>query len=401
MLLPTCAPRTALALCSARAPAVEAAAREEHVCLHVHGLPWALDERGVREAIDGMLPAGAGPVREMVLPLDRKARRTGRAVLSVATSGAANGTTADQIAAHLNGSVVGTRWLEVRPSSRAELETAEQQVAETQARAERLAPQQFLGDEETEARAQKGPLAPDDPRDLVILCHQTPAFVSAGNFGLNDLPAGRVDVLCRCVCAALFVSHGVRKSVHVWLVLRDAGLTVCVDGAEVRGLHPDERSIAAALRRALRTADRADGASGAGSAGRGWCVWREAWDTRLELLAGARADETTTTPKHRLLVLHESGAPLTSLATPPAPDAQPGASTCLVLGDHVGFEADEEALLCELGGEKASVGDVPLLTSQVIVMGHSVLDAVALQRQRRAATPAPRAAGGGVVVSQY
>ena len=63
MLLPTCAPRTALALCSARAPAVEAATREEHVCLHVHGLPWALDEQGVREAIDGILPAGAGPVR--------------------------------------------------------------------------------------------------------------------------------------------------------------------------------------------------------------------------------------------------------------------------------------------------------------------------------------------------
>ena len=41
-----------------------------------------------------------------------------------------------------------------------------------------------------------------------------------GDFSLNDLPgAGRMDVLCRCVNASLFLSHDLRRDVDCYLVL--------------------------------------------------------------------------------------------------------------------------------------------------------------------------------------
>ena len=38
-----------------------------------------------------------------------------------------------------------------------------------------------------------------------------------GGFSLNDLPGsgGRMDVLCRCVNAALFLSHDLRRDVEI------------------------------------------------------------------------------------------------------------------------------------------------------------------------------------------
>ena len=116
-----------------------------------------------------------------------------------------------------------------------------------------------------------------------MLCHGTSASVLRGAFELNDLARGRVDLLARCIAASLFFSHGVRKEVRVWLMLRGDGggdgggggiggrgasgdvgeradgggaaaRTLCIDGSRVRGLRPDERCIGAAIRRVLAAA---------------------------------------------------------------------------------------------------------------------------------------------------
>ena len=81
----------------------------------------------------------------------------------------------------------------------------------------------FLGTREGAAR----PAPPGDRRELVVLCHGTPVAVANGKFELSDLAAGRVDLLARCVASALFYSHGVRKSVRVWLMLRETRRTLC------------------------------------------------------------------------------------------------------------------------------------------------------------------------------
>jgi len=62
-------------------------------------------------------------------------------------------------------------------------------------------------------------------------------------------------VLVRAVNAGLFVSHGIRKDSKVILHLLGGGgrpRRVLFDGAELRGLRPDERSIAGQIRSVLR-----------------------------------------------------------------------------------------------------------------------------------------------------
>jgi tRNA (pseudouridine54-N1)-methyltransferase len=76
-----------------------------------------------------------------------------------------------------------------------------------------------------------------------------------GDFSLNDLPgAGRMDVLCRCVNASLFLSHDLRRDVDCCLVLLGGPKdpkTVKFSGSSVRSLSPDERSAGALLKKAL------------------------------------------------------------------------------------------------------------------------------------------------------
>lgn len=113
-------------------------------------------------------------------------------------------------------------------------------------RATALGEQAYLG----RARSSR-PAPPEDLRDFLILCHSTPEVITQGNFHINDLASGRVDLMARCVTAALFYSHGLRKQVRVWFHFVDQARTLMCDGASVRGLRPDERSIGAAIKRAL------------------------------------------------------------------------------------------------------------------------------------------------------
>ena len=191
--------------------------------LHVHGFPWEADEAAVRAAV---LPpieraGGAAPL-QILLPLDRQARASGRALLQFACG--AEGPDAAALVGVLQGlEAGGRRYLEARLSSGGEADDAVRRSAEATRRAERLAPQAFLGTREGAAR----PAPPGDRRELVVLCHGTPLAVANGKFELSDLAAGRVDLLARCVASALFYSHGVRKSVRVWLMLREARRTLC------------------------------------------------------------------------------------------------------------------------------------------------------------------------------
>jgi tRNA (pseudouridine54-N1)-methyltransferase len=49
-------------------------------------------------------------------------------------------------------------------------------------------------------------------RQFVVVGHDAP---TTDDFSLDDLPgAGRLDVLCRCITAALLLSHGIRDGVE-------------------------------------------------------------------------------------------------------------------------------------------------------------------------------------------
>src|SRR3954466_6183341 len=80
--------------------------------------------------------------------------------------------------------------------------------------------------------------------------------LASPEFSLLDLPSssGRLDVLVRCLRAALLFSHGLRRDTVVYLVLLGgprAPRALRVDGATARFLRPDERSLAVLVKKAL------------------------------------------------------------------------------------------------------------------------------------------------------
>ena len=90
-------------------------------------------------------------------------------------------------------------------------------------------------------------------RNFVIIGHR--AHTTA-DWKLDDIcgGAGRLDVLVRCVTAALWKSHGLRTETDVWLILNgppNAPITVHFSGEKIRYLNPDERSTAALIRNGL------------------------------------------------------------------------------------------------------------------------------------------------------
>lgn len=108
-------------------------------------------------------------------------------------------------------------------------------------------------------------------RHIVVLCHGVSAHAASGLFSASNLLQGRVDVWCRCVTAALYVSDDFRKDTLVSLVLSGEGdgegvtedddvdddvsvRLVQVDGGAVIGLAPAERVVALLIQQALQDA---------------------------------------------------------------------------------------------------------------------------------------------------
>jgi tRNA (pseudouridine54-N1)-methyltransferase len=171
-----------------------------------------------------------------------------------------------------------------------------------------------------------------------------------GAFSLNDLPGsgGRMDVLCRCVNASLFLSHDLRRDTDCYLVLcgEPAGpKTVRFSGTAVRSLSPDERSAGALIKKALDIpvgSEFRDAAPGV-SVRKGGLI---------RLMS-----------EHVCAVLDEKGNDIRSAET--LPDA-------FILSDHLNFTSEEESLLhlCP----RYSVGPACLHADHTITVLHNELD---------------------------
>jgi len=171
-----------------------------------------------------------------------------------------------------------------------------------------------------------------------------------GSFSLNDLPGsgGRMDILCRCVNAGLFLSHDLRRDVDCYLVLLGAPLgpkTVKFSGASVRSLSPDERSAGALIRKVIDVPcgsefrEAADGVS----------IRKGGLERLLSDLPFAVLDETGTDVR---AVQELSGAYL--------------------LSDHMNFTDEENELIREC--PKYSVGPKCLHADHTITVLHNELD---------------------------
>ena len=91
-------------------------------------------------------------------------------------------------------------------------------------------------------------------RRFAIIANRAP---SSGNLNLNDLPGsgGRMDVIARAINSALFLSHGIRNDTQIIVHLMGTGAPrrVFLDGSDLRGVRPDERSISGHFKSLIRT----------------------------------------------------------------------------------------------------------------------------------------------------
>lgn len=188
-------------------------------------------------------------------------------------------------------------------------------------------------------------------RQFVVCGHDVP---TSPDFSLDDLPGtgGRLDLLCRCVNAGLFTSHGIREDVRVHLVHRDE-VTVRFDGATARSLNPDERSTAARVRDALDSKADAIGHMPA-DVSPGVELYRMGLDATLDKLDG------------EIVHLHEDGDPATDGELPETP--------IFVLSDHQDFTDDERELLGNRADRRLRLGPEAIHADHSITVAHNWLD---------------------------
>jgi len=171
-----------------------------------------------------------------------------------------------------------------------------------------------------------------------------------GIFSLNDLPGsgGRMDVLCRCVNSALFLSHDIRRDTDCYLILYGepaAPKTIRISGTEVRSLSPDERSAGALIKKALELP-----------------VGSEFRDAAPGVSVRKGGLERLMT-ECEFAVLDEKGGDVRSAEH--LPDA-------FILSDHLNFTDDEESMIQHCS--HYSVGPVCLHADHTITVLHNELD---------------------------
>ena len=178
------------------------------------------------------------------------------------------------------------------------------------------------------------------------------------DFSLSDIPStsGRLDVLIRCLRAALLISHGVRRDTIVYLCLLglpDRPRSLRFDGPAARYMRPDERSLATVIKKCLAAP------SGGG----------EFDEVRPGIAIAEGGVERVLADLGEVpLYVLEEGAP--DLRT----HAVAAADSCFVLGDHLGIPAAIRDVLRARGAQPVSVGPLSLHAEDVITLVANELD---------------------------
>lgn len=192
-------------------------------------------------------------------------------------------------------------------------------------------------------------------RYFVITGHRA---VTTGRFKLDDIAggAGRLDILCRCVNSAFFLSHDLRKDVEIYLCLMgegDAPKTVIFKGDELRYLNPDERSTASLIRNALI---KPVGADEEARSSPGVYVTRMPFTEVLRKLSG----------KGSFVYLKEDGEDCRAFDFPSNP--------IFILGDNRDLTEEEEQALLGYGPDKICIGPRSLHADHCMIIVQNELD---------------------------
>jgi len=171
-------------------------------------------------------------------------------------------------------------------------------------------------------------------------------------FKLDDLiNAGRMDLICRCISSALWLSHKVREDVRMFVVLNGPSkppVTICFQGSELSKVYVDERTNAAWIKNILSMKFGKE--------------WLEVEGTKVSRKS---FQEVLSELKGKNYVLHEKGEFIESIKI----DKNP----IFVFGDQVGLPDKEEKFALR-NGEKISLGKNVYLASSCISIINWICD---------------------------
>lgn len=184
---------------------------------------------------------------------------------------------------------------------------------------------------------------------------------ASDDFRIEDVPgtSGRLDVLARCIRAALLLSHDVRRDALIYLVLLGgprAPRVVRIEGGVAKFLRPDERALAFLVKKAL--------AAEVDREGRGFVVVRAGVAVARGGLDVVLSDLGGSMP----VVLDERGDDVRECSALDAPDVT------MFVGDHLGFDDATRAVLASLDAPRVSVGPVSLHSDDVVAIVSNELD---------------------------
>jgi tRNA (pseudouridine54-N1)-methyltransferase len=183
---------------------------------------------------------------------------------------------------------------------------------------------------------------------------------ASDEFSLDDFPgtSGRLDVLVRCVRAALLHSHGVRRDAIVYLVLLGgprAPRTLRFEGASAKFVRPDERALATLVKKSLATTADDDK--------KGFVEVRPG----VSVARGGVAIVLADAPKAARYVLDESGEDIRGVTI--EDDA------LFFVGDHLGFDT------AGIGAARAiAIGPTSLHSDDVVAIVSNEIDRATTRR---------------------
>ncbi len=177
-------------------------------------------------------------------------------------------------------------------------------------------------------------------------------------FSEKDLPgAGRMDIACRCVSAALFISYTIRRDTRIFISLNggEKPIALCFDGG-IRKISPDERSIGLWISKTLEKVQTDKPCNEWKRTDNGILYAQKSFG---EILEEIKKEECN------FYLLDEEGKYIgeTRLKENPA----------FILGDNTGIP-EKEKIIAEKLAEKISLGEISYLASSCISVVHWVCD---------------------------
>ncbi len=182
---------------------------------------------------------------------------------------------------------------------------------------------------------------------------------SSGNLDLNNLPSeGRMDLVCRCVSNALFISNDLRRDTIIHVVLegpKHPPKVISFSGATLKGFYFDERNISKIIDKALKKGVSLKMGESV-NVQEGIAISKQSF----EGLVKEKAQNS------KLYYLHKKGTEIESVNFPE--------DVCFIFGDYIGIPKKTEKFLDNKGAEKLKLSNIMLFASHCIVLCHNALD---------------------------